>query len=81
MPSVPDAPQAWGWSIARRDQPPPQSSQDFVPTNEAAEQLGVSPATIRRAINRGELPAWRRGGWWFIPPHALQTWQPRRRAR
>lgn len=69
------------WNIARRGYPPPQSPWEGVLTDDAADRRGVSIACIHRAIHRGELIAWKGGGWWRIDPHSLRTWQPRRRTR
>jgi len=39
-----------------------QSTRDWYSVTEAAEHLGVSPKTIRRHIDSGQLPAYRVGG-------------------
>lgn len=39
-----------------------------------AAELGVSERAIRRACQRGELPATRRCGRWVILPEALEQW-------
>ena len=44
---------------------------------EAASALGVHPATVRRAIRRGEIPAVRVGKQWRIRPSDLEpTYHP-----
>ena len=40
---------------------------------EAAESLGLSPASIYRALSAGELHAVKRGGRWLIPVTSLRV--------
>lgn len=40
--------------------------------NEAAESLGVSPSSVRRALRHGQLPFVRLGGRVLIPVSALR---------
>lgn len=37
-----------------------------------APRFGVSPRTLRRAIARGEIPAFKRGRVWCVPEAALE---------
>jgi excisionase family DNA binding protein len=42
-----------------------------------ADDLGVSPKTVRGAIHRGELGAVKRGSRWFISAEAVRAWTDR----
>jgi excisionase family DNA binding protein len=46
--------------------------EKMVSVEEAAEVLGLHPATVQRAIKRGELPATRVGRKWRIRPSDLE---------
>ncbi len=39
-----------------------------------AAELSVSPRTVRAAIERGELPAVKRGGRWIVGADAVTEW-------
>jgi excisionase family DNA binding protein len=50
---------------------------EYLSINQAAELLGVSPDTIRRRVDAGELPATQLGGPGStirIPADALRIW-------
>ena len=52
---------------------------DFVTTGEAARALGVRPRDVRRAIESGDLPGYRRRvgrGRWLIPLGAIINKSP-----
>lgn len=36
----------------------------------------VSPTAVIRAIREGRLPAWERGGQYFVPLREVEKWQP-----
>ena len=46
--------------------------EKMVSVEEAAEVLGLHPATVQRAIKRGDLPATRIGRKWRIRPSDLE---------
>ena len=46
---------------------------------QAALRIGVHPATIRRAMRRGNIPHQRRAGKIFFCPEDLEAWAARRR--
>jgi excisionase family DNA binding protein len=50
-------------------------------TNEAAEQLGISPQQVRLIIRRGKLPAERQGRDWFIKQSDLRLVKVRPKGR
>jgi len=50
-------------------------------TIEAAQELGVSPTTVRSLIYRKQLSAQRRGRDWFIAAAELTRYQRERRGR
>lgn len=41
---------------------------------EAARRLGVDPATLRRAIREGQVPARKIGKSWYLSPRVLERW-------
>lgn len=43
--------------------------------NEAAEQLGIQPVTVRAAIERGRIKATKRGPMWDIKPAAVKAYR------
>jgi excisionase family DNA binding protein len=58
---------------------PPQGSspvEALLTPEEAARQLDVSMAAVRRAIREGRLRAWARAGVYLIPAAELAHWQP-----
>jgi excisionase family DNA binding protein len=42
--------------------------------SEVAEALRVHPTTVYRAVNRGELPAFKIGGNWRVNRASLDLW-------
>jgi excisionase family DNA binding protein len=48
-------------------------ASEFVGVTEAARVLDVDPATVKRRIYRGELPAERVGAIWLIRRSDLET--------
>jgi len=50
---------------------------DWVSIRHAAEHADAHPDTIKRAIRRGDLPAYRttQGGHWRIRARDLEAWQ------
>ncbi len=55
--------------------------RDYTP-KEAAEYMGVKPETVRAAVRRGQLVAWKRGGFVFIDGAELKRYSAiRRRGR
>lgn len=42
---------------------------------EAADQLGVHVSAVRQAIDRWTLPAWKKGGRWFLDPKDVANYQ------
>lgn len=55
------------------------SSEHILTAVEAAALLGVHERTIRRAISRGDLPAVKRSGVFWIDLSDLDRYQVRRR--
>jgi excisionase family DNA binding protein len=51
---------------------------DLLTSEEVADQLKVSVFTVRRWINRDELPAYRVGRAWRISSNELSTWLEKR---
>jgi len=51
---------------------------ELVTVAEAAEELGVTPRTIQRRIQRGELEAEMPGNEWLIPRRALDEYREHR---
>ena len=43
--------------------------------NEAAESLGLAPATVTAQIRHKRLPATRRGRQWWITPAAVELYR------
>jgi excisionase family DNA binding protein len=43
-------------------------------TESLATELGVTPRTVRRAIENGELPAFRRAGKWAMLAEDVKAW-------
>lgn len=41
---------------------------------EAAKMLGITPAGVRLSIQRGVMPAIRKGGRWYIPENVLLSY-------
>lgn len=39
---------------------------DFYTVDALAEKMGVSERTVRAKINKGEIPAWKWGGRWYV---------------
>jgi excisionase family DNA binding protein len=56
--------------------PPVPSVPRSITVGTAARLTGYHPATIRRALQRGDLEGYRAGarGMYRIPPRALQDW-------
>ena len=50
-------------------------------TQEAAELLGVDPATVRQAILAGRLEATKRGRDWWLTPAAVERYRTGRRPK
>jgi len=46
---------------------------------EAADQLGVNPATLRQQVNKGKLKATKRGRDWFVQPAELRRYDEARK--
>jgi excisionase family DNA binding protein len=46
-----------------------------VTLNEAAEQLGVTPDTLRQQIKAGKLDAEKRGRDWWVTPRAVERYR------
>jgi excisionase family DNA binding protein len=59
-------------------QPDMHEVSDTISVHEAAATLGVNERTIRRAIQRGDLPATKVGRAFLITPAALHDFQTRR---
>lgn len=59
--------------------------EDLMTTREAAEFLGIQPATVRQHIANGNLPgAFKKGRDWFIPAievEAIKDVKPGRRPK
>lgn len=47
---------------------------NWLTTEEAAARLRVSTRTIRKWIERGELPAWKAGKDWRVAPADVQRY-------
>jgi len=43
---------------------------------DTAARLGISESAVRQAIESRRLPAWRKGGKWFIDPRAADAFMP-----
>ena len=52
---------------------------DLLTVSEAAELKGVLPRTVRRRIERGRLPAVKKGTLWLIRRKDLDEWNVRKR--
>lgn len=46
---------------------------------QAAEQLGITPDSLRQAIARGSLKATKRGRDWWVTEKQLRAWKGERR--
>ena len=56
---------------------PPQMNQveqRYLRVLQVATQVGVSAATVRRAIQSGDLEGYRVGDTWVIPIEAVDRW-------
>ncbi len=51
-----------------------QNSENFVSLNTVADRAAVSTATIRRAISRGEVAAYRVGGSLRLKSSDIDVW-------
>jgi excisionase family DNA binding protein len=51
--------------------------KDYLTLPEVAAQVGVCVATVRRLIDRGELPAKRVGRQFRVPARDFNTWWER----
>jgi excisionase family DNA binding protein len=47
----------------------------FISIATAADELGLNPETVRKAVHRGELPSIRIGHVFRIPREALEMWR------
>jgi excisionase family DNA binding protein len=52
-------------------------TQRLVTTAEAARLLGVTPSSIRRAVEAGRLRGQKMGNTWLIEESSLFGWRPR----
>lgn len=50
-----------------------------LPVTEAAERLGIHPSAVRQAITARRLPAWKKGGQYFLDPASVASFQVARR--
>jgi excisionase family DNA binding protein len=58
-------------------QPTRPPKKPFISIATAADELGLSPETVRKAVHRGEIPSIRIGHVFRIPREALDSWRKR----
>jgi len=56
-------------------------AKEFLTTEEIAKKLGIHPATIRKYIRQGLLPAVRLQGMWRVRPEDYQRFLEERTKR
>src|SRR4051794_21573847 len=66
-----------GDTVDTMDSAPGASREATLTARAAAEALGVSHRTVRRAIDRGDLAATKYAGTYRIAPEALQSFRRR----
>jgi excisionase family DNA binding protein len=52
-----------------------EGSTEMLTVPEAADEKGVHPHSIRRAIKAGRLPAIQKGNYWLIQRGDLEKWK------
>jgi excisionase family DNA binding protein len=58
-----------------------KAKPEILTLRQVAEVLHCSPSTLYQLARRGDIPAFRLGGWWRFQARSLDEWIARRTRR